>query len=467
MKRRDFVKNSAFVAASPSVLSALATPQPTNDLRTKIQRAAKDIESHVIEMRRSLHEFPEPSYCEIQTKNFIVRELQSLGIPFDESKQTNSLIATIEGAQAGRTIGLRADFDGLADFEEKAPVAFKSRNHNIMHACGHDCHSSILLGVAKILKSMQSEIVGTVKLIFEAAEEKLPGGSSVMISEGLFQRQGISNIFGLHIDPRLKASQLGFKSGNFMFAIDEIYVTVFGKQGHGATVKPNATHAAARIMAELTNYVNNELKGENDSIAPVLSFGSIYTVGSEPEDEVRDFYGVVNKMELLPIRQNECKNPIKRIVGGSSNVVMSRVKMAGTLRTLNEEKRITWRKELLEKARAIIKEMNFEDNLKCEFHIYDGHPLVHNDPTLTARCVDYAKEYVGEKGVEMLNTWKASESFSEYQQLVPGVFYRLGIQPLDSDVVTPLHTDRLFVDESSLVTGVGFMTYLALNELKK
>lgn len=469
MKREEFVK-SLFVI--PAALSATNHPHPVIMLE-HIKKSARALAPKVVAMRRHLHQFPEASYCEVQTRAYIAQQLTELGIPFESSELTNSMIATIRGgAGAGPVIGLRADFDALADFDEKAPVEFRSKNPNIMHACGHDCHTSMLLGVAEILKELAPQLKGMVKLIFEAAEEKLPGGAAVMIHEGLYQKQGIERVFGAHIDPRLKAGTVGFREGDFMFAIDEIYITVAGAPGHGATVKPNATHAAATIIAELTEYVNEELPAQLNipaEVAPVLSFGNIYTAGPESDAarEIPDFYGVVSRMELLEPRKATCNTPFQRIVGGSSNVVMKKVKMEGTLRTLDEKLRVELRETLCNKAREIIQKKNHLGLLTCDFRVYDGHPLLHNDPTLTQHCVTYAQAFADASRVKMLTPWKASESFAQYLQQTPGVFYRLGIQPADSNEITPLHTDRLFVDESALEFGVGFMAYLAVLEINR
>lgn len=458
----------------PVALSATGQQQPVpNTVIELVKARATALAPQIIAMRRHMHQFPEASYCEVKTRAYIREQLDLLGIPYELSGMSNSIIATIEGgAGDGPIIGLRADFDALADFTESAPVDFCSKHPNLMHACGHDCHASMLLGAAAMLQDFKKALKGTVKLVFEASEEKVPGGSKIMIREGIFQKQGIQKMIGLHVDPRLKVGHWGFRSGDFMFGNDEIYIKVRGAAGHGATVKPNATHVASEIMYVLTKYVNKEIKAKyqlSDDVCPVLSFGSHYTAGQEA-DAAEPFvnqYRVLDSMEMLPIRKAACETPFQRIVGGSTNVVMATVKIEGTLRTFDPVLRAEIHKKLLSEAARIVDENQFEGKLSCDFRIYEGHPVVHNHPALTDTCIDLAKQYNGSAKVQSLAPWKASESFSQYGQFSPAVFMRLGIQPMDSDVVTPLHTDRLYVDEGCLEVGAGFMTYIALTELSK
>ncbi len=442
------------------------------DVKAQIKALAADLAQQVQALRRHLHEQPEPSYCEKDTAGFIAATLDKIGIPYERSFDTYSLVALLEGRNPDKkTLALRADFDALA-IVERTGLPFTSQRKKYMHACGHDVHTSSLLGAAMILHQLRDSFEGRIRLYFEAGEEKLPGGSTILIKEGFLDNPKPQSIYGQHIDPSIEGGKLGFRAGDFMFATDSIFCTVEGNAGHGAIIRPNANHVAATIVARLAEhvlYVVPTRESLPPDTSPVISFGSMYSVGSEAEmPPVQNFQGVVDKLPYLEVQKKLGGQAAEKVVGGATNIVPARVKLEGSLRTLDETLRTKLREEVIAIVRDIQQEYDYQGLLKIDFRIVDGHPLLHNDPELTRRARELAIEYVGaENVVDYPEPWKASESFSEYLQYgIPGLFYRLGSRVAGTPV-TPLHTDTLLVDEQCLELGCGFMAYLAWSELNR
>ncbi|MCY7328080.1 MAG: M20 family metallopeptidase [Saprospiraceae bacterium] len=441
-------------------------------MKEQIKTLAAAIAPQVLAMRRHLHEQPEPSYCEKDTSAFIAAALDKIGIPYARSTDTYGLVALIEGRNPEqKTIALRADFDAL-EIVERTGLPFQSQRKRFMHACGHDVHTSSLLGTAMILHRLKDQLEGRIRLYFEAGEEKIPGGSTILINEGFLDNPTPECIYGQHIDPYLEGGKLGFRAGDYMFSSDTIFCTVEGNAGHGATIRPNANHVAATIVTRLADYVLYTVPArENLSpiTSPVISFGSMYSVGQETEmPPVPNFQGVVDKVPYLDVQKKRyTQQAVERVVGGATNVVMARVKLEGTLRVLDETLRVKLQQEVLDIVRGIQQEFDYQGLLKIDFRIVDGHRLVHNDADLTRRARALAIEYVGaDKVVDYPEPWKASESFSEYlRHGIPGLFYRLGSRVAGTPA-TPLHTDTMLVDEQCLELGCGFMAYLAWSELE-
>lgn len=443
-----------------------------SELIAHIKTLAATIAPGLQTMRRRLHEQPEPSYCERDTADFIATALDKIGVAYERSTDTYGLVAVIEGSHPDKqTLALRADFDALA-IVERTDLPFASQRKKYMHACGHDVHTSSLLGAAMILHHLRHSFEGRIRLYFEAGEEKLPGGSTILIKEGFLDNPRPQRIYGQHIDPAIEGGKLGFRAGDFMFSTDSIFCTVAGNAGHGATIRPNANHVAATIVARLAEYVLHTVPARENLApvnSPVISFGSMYSVGDEADmPPVPNFQGVVDKLPYLEVQKKLQSQAVERVVGGATNVVMARVKLEGSLRVLDETLRVKLREEVVAIVRGIQQEFDYQGFLKIDFRIVDGHPLVHNDPGLTRRARTLAVEYVGaENVVDYLEPWKASESFSEYLRYgIPGLFYRLGSRVADTPV-TPLHTDTLLVDEQCLELGCGFMACLALLELRE
>lgn len=334
------------------------------------------------------------------------------------------VVALIKGQNPDKcTIALRGDMDALP-IQEQNDVPYKSTNNGVMHACGHDVHTSCLLGAAAILHELRNEFSGTIKLIFQPGEEKLPGGASLMIKEGVLQNPAVQTIVGQHVMPLLPAGTVGFRSGLYMASTDEIYVTVKGKGGHGAMPHLNVDPVliTAHLLTALQQLVS---RMSNPTIPSVLSFGKV-------------------------------------IANGATNVIPNEVKLEGTFRTLNE----AWRAEAHERMKKLAEELAASMGGNCEFTICKGYPFLQNNPEVTQRAKAAAIAYLGTDKVVDLDIWMAAEDFAFYSQEVPAVFYRLGTRNEDRGITSSVHTPTFDIDETALETGAGLMAWIALQELQ-
>ena len=400
-------------------------------MKEKIKELAKASLSEVIAIRRHLHANPELSFEEINTSNYIASKLKEYGIPFKQGIVKTGIVALIEGTKSApspseragvRSIALRADMDALP-IQEKNTCDYKSKNEGVMHACGHDVHSASLLGVAKILNELKNEFEGTIKLIFQPGEEKLPGGASLMIKEGVLENPKPESIFAQHVFPSMEVGKVGFRTGMYMASTDEIYVTVKGKGGHAAMPAEynNPLLIASAILLEL-----NEAFMKQDQKAPtVLAFGKI-------------------------------------IGNGATNVIPQEVKLEGTFRTMDE----VWRKEAHAKMKCMAESVAKKMGGECEFIIEHGYPFLVNDEVTTKKARLAAEEYLGKENVEELPLRMTAEDFAFFSQQVPACFYRLGTGNKAKGITSGVHTATFDIDEQALEIGVGLMAWLALNELK-
>jgi len=400
-------------------------------VKEKIKELAKASLSEVIAIRRHLHANPELSFEEINTSNYIASKLKEYGIPFKQGIVKTGIVALIEGTKSApspseragvRSIALRADMDALP-IQEKNTCDYKSKNEGVMHACGHDVHSASLLGVAKILNELKNEFEGTIKLIFQPGEEKLPGGASLMIKEGVLENPKPESIFAQHVFPSMEVGKVGFRTGMYMASTDEIYVTVKGKGGHAAMPAEynNPLLIASAILLEL-----NEAFMKQDQKAPtVLAFGKI-------------------------------------IGNGATNVIPQEVKLEGTFRTMDE----VWRKEAHAKMKCMAESVAKKMGGECEFIIEHGYPFLVNDEVTTKKARLAAEEYLGKENVEELPLRMTAEDFAFFSQQVPACFYRLGTGNKAKGITSGVHTATFDIDEQALEIGVGLMAWLALNELK-
>ncbi|WP_285059503.1 M20 metallopeptidase family protein [Pedobacter ginsengisoli] len=390
--------------------------------KDKIQHLSSDIFEQVVGYRRHIHANPELSFHEYETSAFIKKLLTDWGIPFTEMANTG-VVGLIEGElPSDKIIALRADMDALPILEANEKP-YTSKNNGVMHACGHDVHSSSLLGTAFILNSLKAEFGGTVKLIFQPAEELLPGGASIMIKEGVLENPKPQHIVGQHVMPLIDAGKVGFRSGIYMASTDELYVTVHGKGGHGAQPHQNIDPVliASHIIIALQQIVS---RNADPRLPSVLSFGKV-------------------------------------IANGATNIIPNEVKIEGTFRTLNEE----WRKE----AKLLMKKMaeGIAESMggSCEFRIMDGYPYLINEEKLTASARAYAEDYLGKENVIDLDIWMAAEDFAYYSQVTDACFYRLGTGNKEKDTCYSVHTPRFDVDEDALKVSTGLMSYIALKQL--
>lgn len=388
-------------------------------------KALSESYSHrTIEVRRHLHANPELSYQEVQTALYVAAQLRDSGIEPIEGIAQTGVMAEIKGRNPGRkSIALRADMDALP-IEEANNVVYKSRNPGVMHACGHDVHTSSLLGTAKILNQVKDQFEGTVRLLFQPGEEKNPGGASYMIRDGALENPRPSAIMGQHVFPLLPVGKIGFREGMYMASADEIYLKVIGKGGHGAApdlcIDPIVI--ASHIIIALQQIIS---RNANPRQPTVLTFGNI--VGQ-----------------------------------GATNIIPNEVNIAGTFRAMNEE----WRESALVKIEKMAKGIAEAMGGKCEVNISRGYPYLENNPELTRRIRAAAEEYVGKDNVVDLEISLGAEDFSYYSQVVPASFYRLGTRNEAKGITSYVHTPTFDIDEDSLKLGPGLMAWLAIKELE-
>ena len=391
----------------------------------KIKRLAEDNFNNTLADRRHLHKHPELSFQEFKTQEYVWQRLSEIGVDKKHKIAGTGIVALIEGNNpASKVIALRGDMDALP-IQETNKSEYASVNAGVMHACGHDVHTSSLLGVATLLTQMRNEFSGTVKLLFQPGEEKLPGGASLMIQEGALKYPTISGILGQHVMPHIEVGKVGFRSGIYMASTDEIYVTVKGKGGHGAIPHLNIDPVliSSHLIVALQQLVS---RNANPIMPSVLSFGKV-------------------------------------IANGATNVIPDTVYIEGTFRTLDEKWRNDAHAKMIKMAEAIAEGMGG----KCEFKIVRGYPALVNNPELTASARKNAVDYLGKENVLDLDIWMAAEDFSFYSQQAPACFYRLGVRNEQKNITSSVHTSTFDIDEDALKTGVGLMTYMALCELKQ
>ncbi len=390
----------------------------------KIKQLANANHKTVVSNRRHIHQHPELSFNEFETQKFVETELKKIGITDIQQLANTGVVAIIKSTNNPdkKTIALRGDMDALPITEENK-TEYVSQNIGVMHACGHDVHTSSLLGVAEILFALRNEFEGTIKLIFQPGEEKLPGGASLMIKEGVLKNPEVRSVFGQHVMPFLPVGKVGFRGGLYMASTDELYVKVKGKGGHGAMPHLNIDPVliAANIITSLQQIVSRKA---NPTIPSVLSFGKV-------------------------------------IANGATNVIPDEVLMEGTFRTLDE----TWRSIAHTEMKKIAEMIAESMGGKCEFEIRKGYPFLKNDIELTARAKKYAEEYLGIENVVDLDIWMAAEDFSYFTQELPACFYRLGTRNEARGIISSVHTPTFDIDEQALEIGAGLMAWIAVSEL--
>lgn len=386
-------------------------------LKEKIHQLAKQYAPETIDIRRHIHAHPELSYKEFKTSAFVQEKLKNLNIPF-EIKATTGVVGMIKGRNPEkRVIALRADMDALPIREENN-VSYKSQNEGVMHACGHDAHTSILLGASKILNELKEEWEGTIKLIFQPGEEKNPGGASLLIKEGVLHDPQPQAIFGLHVHPGLEIGKLSFRSGPSMASADEIYITVRGKGGHAAT--PHLTVDTILVASELVVALQQIISRNKDPFSPsVLSISS--------------FQG-----------------------GYTTNVIPSEVKLMGTFRAMDE----TWRFQAHNLIKKMAKGLAMSTGAEIDVLVDVGYPVVNNDENLYPVARARAEEYAGKENILETEVRMGAEDFGYYTQEIPGCFYRLGVMNKAKGIISSVHTPTFNIDESAIETGMGMMAWL-------
>lgn len=392
-------------------------------LLESIKRLAAEYAETVVASRRHLHANPELSYQEFNTAKFVADKLKSFGLKPQEGVAKTGVVVLIEGRNPSKkVVALRADMDALP-IQELNQVSYKSKVPGVMHACGHDVHTSSLLGTAQILNEIRTEFEGSVKLIFQPGEEKHPGGASIMIAEGVLQNPEPELIIGQHVMPLIPVGKIGFREGKYMASSDEIYLRVIGKGGHGAapelTIDPVVI--AAHIIIALQQVVSRNASPKEPT---VLTFGKI-------------------------------------TADGATNIIPDEVRIAGTFRSLNEEWRQSGLKRIQKMAESIAEGMGG----KCEVTISNGYPYLENNPELTRRIKAAAELYVGKENVVDIDLTLGSEDFAYYSQKIPASFYRLGTRNDAKGITSYVHTPTFDIDEDALKIGPGLMAWMAIQEL--
>ncbi|MCB0700265.1 MAG: amidohydrolase [Chitinophagales bacterium] len=389
----------------------------------KIKSKAEEYFPEIQAIRHHIHANPELSFEEYKTAEFISSKLTEYGIEHETGVAGTGVIGLIKGKNPDKKcIALRADMDALP-IQEANDVAYKSKNDGVMHACGHDVHSSCLLGVAKILHELRDEWEGTVKLIFQQGEEKHPGGASLLIKAGVLENPKPEAIFALHVYPHMPSGTVGFRAGQYMASTDEVYITINGKGGHAAL--PHKAIDPIAIGAQVITGLQQIVSRKGNPITPtVLSFCKIES-------------------------------------GFTTNVIPDKLELWGTLRTMNEE----WRAE----AHRLIKEFTTKTceayGATAEINIPTGHASLFNDPEVTANAESWAKAFLGDDNVKTLDIRMTGEDFSFYTLHMPGCFFRLGTNKNDEDFTASVHNAHFNIDEEALKTGVGTMSWIAVNAL--
>lgn len=388
------------------------------DFKSRLQSLVPEL----ISIRRHLHSYPELSFEEFETSKFIQSQLTKHHIEFSTGWVKTGIVAIIKGINPDKKcIALRADIDALP-IVEKNNVSYCSKNIGIMHACGHDVHSTCVLGAAILLNECKNSFEGTVKIIFQPGEEKLPGGAKLMIENGVLENPKVDCIIGQHVFPEMEVGNVGYKSGDYMASTDELHVKVIGKGGHAALKGTylNPILVASELILEIQQLFENP-----NSIPTVIAFG---------------------KIEGL----------------GATNIIPESVSIEGTFRTMNEQ----WRQEAHELIFTKAKEIEIRTNSKINFEIRKGYPSLRNDDELTEFCKRTSIEVFGENNVHELDIRMTAEDFSFYSQKIPACFYRLGTGNKSKRITSSVHTPTFDIDEDAISIGVLNLTEITYKLLR-
>ncbi|MFK7787467.1 MAG: M20 family metallopeptidase [Crocinitomicaceae bacterium] len=389
----------------------------TPDIQSFIREKSTEIFEKVRGYREHLHANPELSYQEHETMKYVSQALTAIGVEHTAGVGDTGVVAMIRGSHHSESMpcfGLRGDLDALP-IQEENEVPYKSTKDGIMHACGHDVHTSVLLGAAEILFALKEELPQPVKLIFQPGEEKNPGGATLMIRDGVLHNPTVERMAALHVFPDMEVGNVGFKEGIYMASCDEVYITIHGKGGHGAT--PHRCIDPIMIGANMLQTLQQVVSRKCDPKIPcVLSFGHFEALGA-------------------------------------TNVIPSKAHLKGTFRTMNEE----WRAQALELIQQTAEDIAKASGGRAEVNISKGYPYLENDPETTQRMRTIAQEFLGEEHVYDLPIRLTAEDFSYYSQEVPVCFFRLGVRNEEKGIIHGVHHPRFDIDQKSLKFGVHMM----------
>ncbi|MCW8796223.1 MAG: M20 family metallopeptidase [Chlorobium sp.] len=392
-----------------------------------IRARAGELYTEIVGLRRDIHRHPELSFQEFRTTSLIREYLLKHGVTVEYDFLDTGVVALLKGEKQDgperSLVALRADIDALP-LQEENHHDFCSVEQGIMHACGHDMHTAILLGTAALLSGMREELRGDVLFIFQPAEEKAPGGAQPLIEAGIFKRYSPSAIFGLHCFPHIQSGRIALREGSLMAAADELYITVYGEGGHASAPHKAADPvlAAAHIITSLQHLVSRVASPYEPAVLSISSING----------------------------------------GHATNIIPSKVVMTGTLRTMNEELRSLLHKRL----KTDIEHTALAMGVEAELTIVNGYPVLVNDHETTRKLWEFSVDYLGAGNVEVSEPVMTAEDFSHYLRYCPGSFMQLGTGRKDPQKGDSLHSPYFNPDESSIVTGMGVMSYAAWSWLK-
>ncbi|PWV48149.1 M20 family metallopeptidase [Chitinophaga sp. S165] len=388
-------------------------------MKNRIKELAHQYAPEFVAIRRHIHSHPELSFQEYETSKFIQQKLDEFGVSYTAGIAGTGIIAIIEGKNpSSKTIALRADIDALP-ITEANDVPYKSLNTGVMHACGHDVHTTCVLGATRILQELKDEFEGTIKVLFQPGEEKHPGGASLMIQEGALENPRPDAILGMHVQPSMEAGKLGFRAGQYMASADEIYITIKGKGGHAALphLTVDTILVASHLVVSLQQVISRNNNPFSPSVLSICAFNGGYT----------------------------------------TNVIPSEVKLMGTFRAMDE----TWRFKAHEIIKKQATELAHAMGAEIDIEILVGYPCLYNNEAVTATARSLAEDYLGLPNVEDTEIRMGAEDFAFYSQIVPACFFRLGTGNISRGITSGVHTPTFDVDESAIEVGIGTMAYLA------
>jgi len=410
---------------------------PATNLHSRIDAAAARVESSVIACRRDLHEHPELGNREVRTAKIVADKLRALGIDVHEKVAHTGVIGILRGGKPGKVVALRADMDALPvteqvdlPFASKVRATYNGQEVGVMHACGHDAHVAILLGVAEVLAGMRDALPGTVKFLFQPAEEGAPqgeeGGAKLMVEQGALENPKVDAVFGLHVTSRFAVGEIAYKPEGMMAAVDSFKIRVRGKQTHGAYpwLGVDPIVVASQIVLGLQTIPSRQLDA---TVAP-----SIVTVGA--------------------------------IHGGvRNNIIPDEVEMIGTIRSLEAK----MREDIHTRIKRTAESIATSAGATATVTITEGYPITFNDPALTERSLPSLRNAAGAKNVRLVNAVLGAEDFSFFQQKVPGLFFWLGTRPANQtpEEAPSNHSPLFYIDESGLLLGVRSLAYVAADYL--
>ncbi len=415
----------------------MSTATAAPNLQQRLDDAAARVESKVIAVRRDIHQHPELGNREVRTAKLVAERLRELGIEVQTGVAHTGVIGVLRGGKPGKVVALRADMDALPvteqvdlPFASKVRTTYNGQDVGVMHACGHDAHVAILLGVAEVLAGIRSEIPGTVKFIFQPAEEGAPageeGGADLMVRQGALENPKVDAIFGLHVTSRYAVGEVTYRPEGMMAAVDTLTIHVRGKQTHGAYpwLGVDPIVVASQIVLGLQTIPSRQV---DSTVAP-----SIVTIGA--------------------------------IHGGvRNNIIPDQVEMIGTIRSLDAK----MRDDIHARIKRTVENIAASAGATAKVTITTGYPITYNDPALTERSLPALRSVAGTDKVRLVNPVLGAEDFSVFQQNVPGLFFWVGTRPLDQtpEQAPSNHSPLFYVDESGLPLGVRALAHLAIDYL--